>query len=243
MGQPTEKKVLCDLYRFIDIRQPEVKWSAITSVLLEILFLFLSLHENFAMYENDICNLTLYIIAGLIGFIGVAIAGIAIIITLFSSEQIELINRLQDGAFSKLLYDFKWFALTAAIETVIFIALIFVIRSPYPVPHKYLFYLTSFILTYAFFYLLFYGSALIGNFMKLSQIKCSLDSALKQSKNIPLSVAELELDFLVSKLLHGDRQSADIFYKELIDFIEKIDRPQIDKDELIRYVKSRHIVP
>lgn len=84
MGQqPTENNTaqgLWGLYRFIDKKQPEVKWTAVMSLLMECLFVALSLHSNFTIYESDICNIIQCIIAGLIGFIGVAIAGIAIVI-------------------------------------------------------------------------------------------------------------------------------------------------------------------
>lgn len=235
MDQP---KTFSKLYRLIDMRQPEVKWSTLTSILLEALFLFLSLHKTFIIYEDDICNLILYIIAGLIGFIGVAVAGIAIIITLFTSEQIKLIDRLESGAFDQLLYDFKWFSLIAAIETVVFIALIFVIRSPYPVADQFLFYIVSFILAYSFFYLLFYGSALIGNFIKLSHLKCKLDSISDLVPSTPISAIELQLDFLVAKFLNGDPQKANIYYKSLIDFVSNSQQP--NSDELVKYLKKRY---
>ena len=61
MGQqPTENNTaqgLWGLYRFIDKKQPEVKWTAVMSLLMECLFVALSLHSNFTIYESDICNI------------------------------------------------------------------------------------------------------------------------------------------------------------------------------------------
>lgn len=78
--QPTGINTARELYRFIDKRQPEVKWAIAMSILMECLLIMLSLHSNFDIYESDICSIIQCVIAGLISFIGVAIAGIAIVI-------------------------------------------------------------------------------------------------------------------------------------------------------------------
>lgn len=235
----TDEKLSKGLYRFIDTRQPEIKWALCVSFFMEILFISVSLHNNFSLYENDIITLIEYIIAGLISLIGVAVAGIAIIIALFTSEQIKLIDSLRTGAFENLLYDFKWFAQVSAIETAIFIAMIFVIRSPHPIAPQKVFYFLTFILTYAVFYLLFYACALIGNFVKMSHLKCSLDRILNQTKSIPVSAVEFQVEFLVSRLFHGDKQAAYGFYSELIDLIEQGSAK--NKNEIIEYLKARYI--
>ena len=240
MGQTAVKNnAIQGLYRFIDRKQPEVKWALSMSVTLIIFFIAFSLYDNFSIYESVICNLIECMISGLIGLIGVAIAGIAIVIALFTSEQICLINQLKENAFDRLLYDFKWFALISAIETAVFIGMISVIRSPYPIAPRYAFYLIAFILVYGVFYLLFYACALIGNFIKLSHLKCSLDTILNETKNIPMSAIELQLDFLISRLFKGDRVAAKEFYNELVACIEK--GTAKNKDEIIEYIKKRYL--
>lgn len=234
-----EGKISKGLYRFVDIKQPEVKWAASVSLLLEILFIAFSLYHNFDLYQDSICSLIECIIAGLIGLIGVAIAGIAIVIALFTSEQISLIDKLKKGAFENLLYDFKWFSVVSAVETAIFIAIIFVIKSPYPIAPQVVFYVLSFLLVYGVFYLLFYACALIGNFIKMSHLKCSLDTLLNQTKSIPVTALEFQIDFLVSKLFHKDKQSAREFYNELVDCLEKSSAK--NKDEILEYIKERYI--
>ena len=237
--QPTELNVVRDLYRFIDKKQPEVKWATVMSFFMESLLVILSLYANFAIYEADICDIIQCVIAGLISFIGLAIAGIAIVIALFTADQIKLINKMKEEAFDHLLYDFKWFALVSAIATVIFITAIFVIRSPYPLAPTWLFYILTFFLMYVFLYLLFYGYALIGNFIKMARIKCSLDTAISERKNISVVAIEAQLDFLISKFFNGNKQTACEFYNELIEIIEK-NSVSDNKDELIVYLKKRY---
>ncbi len=226
------------LYRFVDIMQPEVKWAIGISIIMTVLFVALSLYSNFSIYEDDICNLLQCIIAGLISLIGVAISGIAIVIALFPSDQIKTIEKLKPGAFGTLLYDFKWFALNAAIEVAVFSVLIFVIKCPSPLCPAISFYILAFLLIYIVFYLLFYGYALIGNFIKMSKIKCTLDTVQSKSKSIPTIAIEMQLDFLVSKLYKGDIQLARDFHAELIKLIEE--SSMNNKAEVVAYLKDRY---
>lgn len=85
---------------------------------------------------------------------------------------------------------------------------------------------------------MFYGFALIGNFIKMSNLKCTLDIALTQTKNTVVSATEIQLDFLLSKLFHGDKKVSHEFYDELIELIET---SSIDnKDEIVEYLKKRY---
>lgn len=72
----------------------------------------------------------------------------------------------------------------------------------------------------------------------MARIKCSLDSALKGKKDTSITAIEVQLDFLVSKLLHGDKQTSREFYNELIGIIEKSSLN--DKDDLIAYLKEKY---
>ena len=72
----------------------------------------------------------------------------------------------------------------------------------------------------------------------MAKIKCVLDSALKAKKDISVVAIEVQLNFLVSKLLGGDKQASREFYNELIEIIEK--SSMNNKDELIAYLKERY---
>lgn len=226
------------MLRLVDIKQSEVKSAGIISIILACVFIFISFRTNFLLYESELSNLLHGIIAGLISLIGVAIAGVAIVITLFTGEQITMIEKILPGAFGSLLYDFKWLALVSTIETAIFIVVIFVIKTPYPVAPVILFYIVAWLLTYGVFYLLFYGCALIGNCIKLSKIRSTLDTISTQAKSAPLAATEIQLDFLLSKLVHSDKNVAHEFYTELISFVEKSSAS--NKDEILQYLNERY---
>lgn len=227
------------LIKLVDIRQSEVKNALIVSILLEIFFIFIAFHDNFQLFETDLNGLFLGVISGLVSLIGIAIAGVTIVMTLFTSKQIRLIDEMKQGAYETLLLDFKWFALLATSEVAIFLVLIFTIKLPTALVPKIPFYIIVFMLVYGIFYLLFYGCALIGNCIAFSKIKCTLDSIDAQTKSIPVSANELKLDFLISKLYKKDIDLANGFYCELIDIVRESDLN--NKYDIVKYLEERSI--
>ncbi|MEG1567601.1 MAG: hypothetical protein RR313_08110 [Anaerovoracaceae bacterium] len=225
--------------KLVDIKQSEVKNSLIVSILLEIFFILIAFYDNFQIFETDLNGLFLGIISGLVSLIGIAIAGVTIVMTLFTSKQIRLIDELKQGAYESLLLDFKWFALLATSEAAIFLALIFTIKLPTALVPQIPFYAIVFMLVYGVFYLLFYGCALIGNCIDFSKLKCTLDLIDSQTKSIPVSANELKLDFLISKLCKKDIDLANSFYNELIDIVGESDLS--NKDDIVKYLKERHL--
>lgn len=72
----------------------------------------------------------------------------------------------------------------------------------------------------------------------MAKIKCSLDTAISERKNISVVAIETQLDFLVSKLFNGNKQTAREFYNELIKIIGE-NSVNDNKDEIIAYLKKR----
>lgn len=240
MCQPKEEKnnYKSSFLRLFDIKQSEVRLGSIIALVLLIFFLSIKMHSNFLFFESDLGNLFLCIIAALISLIGIAIAGVAIVITLFSSEQIKILDTLEKGAFETLLSDFKWFAQVATVQVAIYICLVFIIQLPYLLVDKVPYYVITFLLSYGFFYLLFYGCSLIGNCIRLSRLRCSLDEIKLLSKNVPTCAIELKLDFLISKIFNEDIKLSKEFYKELYSLIQ--DSSLENRDQLLKYIAERH---
>lgn len=118
------------------------------------------------------------------------------------------------------------------------LGIVFIIRSPYPLVQVYAFYLISFLLIYNFFYLLFYCYALIGNCIRLYKLKNTLEIISKQTKSIPVSAIEFQVDFLVAKLLKNKKEDAKTFYSELIKLAEESNSD--NNSEMLAYLKERY---
>lgn len=228
-----------NIKRYVDFAQPEVRWAIFTSVCFEIFFFFIPIYSKFSTYLSILSDVLLYIIAGIIGLLGVAVAGITLLTSFFSPDQLQCIDRWQPGAFDELVMDFRWFSLSAILQTIQLLAMLFLIHSPFPLVPKFWFYVLFFMTEYGVFYLLFYVYALIGNFSTLVKIKRSISQLQVQEKNISEYTLELQLDYLISKILRNDIDAAHSFYSELIDIISKSGIS--NKEAIIENIKRKHL--
>lgn len=229
------KELGSGFYKLIDRKQPEVRLAFFLTIVFGAFLVIISFHSDFLLYEDAIFSLMQSLIAGTIGMIGVAISGVAIVIALFKTEQINAIETAYPGAYKSLLDDFKWLAIIATIDVAAFASVSLIVRSPYPVAPFFAFYTIVFILGYGLFYLLFYCYALIGNCIKLSKLRCALDTVLFDEKT---SGVEFQLDFLVSRLFQSDRAKAQIYYNDLIKTAEQSTLP--NKDKILQHLKERY---
>lgn len=232
------RRIWSALYRFADIKQPEVRWSLVVSAFLEVLLILINFYANFSLYTDDLCSLLQCLIGALVSLIGVAVAGVAIVISLFSREQIAIIEDIKAGAFKVLLEDFKWLALISGLDTAVLVGMLLIIKTPFPLVPAYLLYSISFLLIYVFFYLLFYCYALIGNCIRLYAIRNTIEEISMQTKSVPVSALEFQIDFLVSELLKHDKSEAKKFYSKIITLAES--SKSDNKKEVLKYLKDRY---
>ncbi len=224
------------VFKLIDPKQFEVRFAFGLSIFCSLFLFLIAFHKNFSSFHSSLPDLILAVISGLISLIGIAVAGITIVITLFNVQQIKLINSLKECSFDLLLYDFKWFAMVATFEVAIFMLLFFGVQLPLPLVPAIFLYLICFCLFYLILYLLFYACALIGNCISLSRLKLTLDKISSEEKSIAVIANECKIDFLISKLLKQNAVAANDFYDELLSIIESSDRPQ--KDDIASYLRK-----
>lgn len=230
---------LKDVRRYVDVEQPEVRWAISVSTVIEIFFLIIPIYSNFSQYSEVISDILLYIIAGIISLLGVAVAGITLLTSFFSPDQLQCMDRHHPGAFDELVADFQWFSLSAIFQTILLILILFLVHSPYPLAPKFCFYIIIFITEYGVFYHLFYVYALIGNFSTLVRIKRSISLLQSHEQDIGEYALELQLDYLISLILHQDINAAHSFYLDLIDFISKSNIA--NKEAIIENIKEKHL--
>lgn len=205
------------------------------TIAFDVFLMIISFHSNFLLYEDAIFSLIQSLIAGIIGIIGVAVSGVAIVIALFKTEQINAIEAAHSGAYKSLLDDFKWLAIIATINVAVFASASLIIRRPFPVAPPFALYEIAFTLGYGLFYLLSYCYALIGNCIKLSKLRYTLDTVLFEEKAAGL---EFQIDFLVSRLFQSDRAKAQIYYNHLIKAVEQSTLP--NKDKMLQHLKEHY---
>lgn len=81
------KRIFTKLLKLVDIRQPEVKFALSVATILEVFFIAIRFHSGFNLYIDEVISLLHCVIGGLFGLVGFAIAGVSIVIALFTPEQ------------------------------------------------------------------------------------------------------------------------------------------------------------
>lgn len=214
----------------------EVKFSLLFTVVFCIFVLCkLDLYTYFLKYQEDIKQIILGIIGGDFTLLGMSLAGMAIITAMFSTEAIIFINRIdQDETINRVLSQFEFSALNLGIQVMYLFIVYMAIISSKLLISIIPFTICLFFIVYHFSFNIFYIIALIGNCIKINEIKniCSNISILEKND---ISIAnEVRIDYLLALILkeRGIRRS-----EMLKDLDNIIDRSNIaDKEKIKEYL-------
>ena len=143
--------------RKLNLQEPEVVRALLTSILFLIVFLYIDFYNVFLNHIGDLRTLILGLIVGLLSLLGFCITGIAIVISLFSAQDIKSIEDLKRNSYQDILETFKHFAYDMVINIVLFIITYILMLTDIPIPGKFILYAYTIISTYLFLYILFYG--------------------------------------------------------------------------------------
>lgn len=216
----------------------EVKLSLFLTIIFSILLLgVFDFYNSFFEFQDDVKQLLLTIVGGEFGLLGMSLAGMAIITTLFSPDMIATINKIdKNDVINRLLSQYEFSALNLAIQISYFIVLYFSLVSIRNITNKYFFTFVFVVSTYHFFFNLFYIIALIGMCIKINAIK-DLCNRVSQSEKSQISVAnEVRIDYILAMLL----KEREIKRTQMLEDLEKIiDLSNIkNKQEIKDYLKS-----
>ena len=192
--------------------------------------------------QDGVRAVLICIASGLFGFIAVAIAGIAIVINLFSKEEIKLIEELNKGAYKILLDDFGWFALLSSIELLVALVTYLIIGFIGGAFPKGLFIGVASLYVYVFVYILFYAYALVKNCIALDQLRRTMEAIGTIEKNameVRVNTIELQMDYLVACTNGMQKGKTREYYAKLME-LARIS-PYENKDEIESYIKSRYL--
>ena len=225
--------------RKFNYKEPEVVKALACRGIFAGFLVMIDLYSVFLLQIGEIRSLVLATIGGLLGLIGVSIAGIAIALSMFTAKEIRTINNLKEHAFETILNTFKYFAYDVVIEIVLLIGVFFLMLSNIPAPNAVLFYVVLIAILYYFFYILFYGWALLGNYVSLSSIKNMVGKIEEKEKTQFDSFNEVAIEQLIEIIYRGYEQDPKRFYETLLHAVSLSSHPQ--KAELIEYIKKKYI--
>lgn len=151
----------------IRLKNIEVKLTILFTIINMFIFVNLNIYEEFSVFGNVLKSLTLAAFQSFIGLIGIIIAGVAVLISVFSREVIRLMRRINNTEKLRIVFNsFVFLAYIAGISVVIFIANYILLHSNTPINIS-LFYFMTLITVYLFYFVIFYTISLISNIVKL----------------------------------------------------------------------------
>lgn len=169
--------------RKLNPQEPKVIRALIASVFFLVFFIYIDFFNVFFHHIGDLRALILGLTGGLLSLLGFSIAGIAIVISLFSAQDIKLIEELKSNSFQDILETFKHFAYDMVINIGLFILAYMLMLTDIPIPGKLVFYAFTIAITYLFFYILFYGWALLSNCIALSNLKKIISASIEENNS------------------------------------------------------------
>lgn len=225
--------------RKLNFHEPEVVRASIASALFFITLLLVNFYDVFLCNIAELRSLMLGLTGGLLSLFGFSITGIAIVISLFNTRDINFIEELQSGSYVEILDTFKNFAYDMAINIILFILVYILMLTNCPAPGRFLFYVLVAALLYLFFYILFYGWALLCNCTALSNIKKVSTESQEEAKSKFDTLNEIGLEQLVEIIYQGSQQNSKSFYRTLLKAVKNSNLTQ--KDELSEYIVRRYL--
>ena len=119
---------------FYAINSFEVRFSLFFTILFGIvLFHFFHFYDNFFLYINSVKDLLLNIIAGDFGLLGMSLAGMAIITSLFTPDILKVIKQVdKNDTVNRVLSSFEFSALNIILQIIYLIMIFFALSSECP---------------------------------------------------------------------------------------------------------------
>lgn len=230
------KSKIKDIY---NIKEKEVQYALVLSIIMMILLYFLNIYDDFITIQDKIINILELLLGEVIGLLGFSISAIAIIVTLFSKEemvQIEKINR------KKILEDFLssyvFLNISIAVEVVEFVIVVFTMTSNASQINATLFWIISWILIYHFFFNIFYLVALVRNCVELYKIKRIYGEIQREEWRFVDEINDVRIEFLLSSLMNVCNCSQQEMKEFMIEFVKN--RPSENRERLEKYIEKRY---
>ena len=218
MKMEKKKNRVIDL---INIKEWEIKWAIITTVVLGLVFIYIDFYKDFNIYENCVRDLLMCTLGALIGLLGFSLSGIAIIVSLFSAKEKNLINRINGkDKIVDILTSYSFLAKNIGIQCFVLITIYFLISSSRPLINGIVFYVCVALEIYHIAFIIYYTIALVKNCIELYRIKGVYSGIENVEKSIHDKVNEVKIDYIFSTLINNYGCSKDEIISKLLLFTQ-----------------------
>lgn len=203
-----------------------------------LLFDKLEMYELFQLYQSDLKQIISVIIGGEFSLLGMSLAGMAIITSIFSQDEIKIINSIDTSdTINRVLSQFEFFALNIGFQMVYLIAIYLMLTSNKLLIDKIWFVTIFLVIVYHFCFNIFYIISLIENCIKINEIKgvCTKIATVEKS-NVDIA-NELRIDYILKIIIEERNIDKARMLDDLFEMLDKtnIQNPQKIKDYLQNY--------
>lgn len=221
-----------------NIKEVETQVSLALSVALCIIFHAVGFYNDINAYSDLIQNIIMCFIGGFVGMTGFSLAGMTMMVSLFSRKQVELIEKNNgSGSIEQVMGSYAYLAFISGINVFVLIitsVLIACNNKQLPVIGLVIF---TFAVSYLSFFNVFYAVALVYNCIVLFEIS-KIYNEDKVQQNIETLAGNIAIDYMLSVLvekLHITRDDVfDGFRNEASGLPEDV------KEEIMSYFEGHY---
>ena len=224
---------------FFNIKEKEVQYALVLSITIMVLLYFLNIYDDFITIQGNIIDFLELLLGGIIGLLGFSISAIAIIVTLFSREEMVQIEKINGkNVLEDFLSSYVFLNISIAIEIAELVIIVLAISSNKSQVNAIVFWLISWILTYHFFFNIFYLVSLVRNCVELYKIKRIYSKIEKEEWRFIDEINDVRIEFLLSTLMNVCDCSQQQMKEFMIEFVRN--RPSDNEERLEKYIEKRY---
>lgn len=201
----------------------EVRAAIVVTVIITVfIFEVFNFYEIFNIVQEDIKQIIITLLGGEFTLLGMSLAGMAIITSLISPEILAVVNKIdKEDTINRVLSHFEFSALNLGIQISYLTLVYFALSSMREVIEKTPFIICSVLICYHFFFNLFYILSLIGECIKINEIKTESGRVASFNKTIFEVANELRIDYMLQILLKEKGINKEQFLNSLYSLIDK----------------------
>lgn len=220
------------------IRTFEVRMAGILTVIFGLFFCYiLDFRELFITFQEDLKQIIVMIISGEFTLLGMSLAGIAIVVSLLSPEELKIIEKVdRNSTVDRVLSQFEFSALNFVLQIVYLIIIYFLITCDREVVREWIFWSVFAVIVYHFLFNLFYVVALVGSCIKMNSIKRKCYRISFNERSLVDAANEIRIEYLLAIILKDKGIEKESFLKKLDEMID-LSKMQ-NKDEVKKYLKD-----
>lgn len=220
------------------IRSFEVRGAGILTVILGLFFRYLlDFRELFINFQEDLKQIIIMIISGEFSLLGMSLAGMAIIVSLLTPEELKIIEKVdKNNTVDRVLSQFEFSAFNFGLQIVYLIIIYFLIACDKEVANRWIFWLVFVVIVYHFLFNLFYVLSLVGSCIKMNSIKRKCYRVSINEKSFVDAANEIRIEYLLAIILKDKGIGKEAFLKKLDEMIDLSKLP--NKNEVKKYLKD-----